>query len=122
LKKTPHLGLKLRPNESKGFECYCDADFAGNWNKDFSQHDPSMAKSRSGWVIFYTRCPIIWASKLQSQVALSTTEAECITMSMALWDVIPIMELMSKFRERNLRSSVLNPKFTARSLKIIWVP
>jgi hypothetical protein len=104
------LGLKFRPNESKGFECYCDADFAGNWNKDFAQHDPSTAKSRSGWVIFYARCPIIWASKLQSQVALSTTEAEYIAMSMALRDVIPIMELMNEFRERNFKVICTQPQ------------
>ncbi|KAL7474843.1 hypothetical protein ACHAW6_000792 [Cyclotella cf. meneghiniana] len=110
LKKTHHLGLKFWPNESKGFEYYFDADFAGNWNKDFAEHDPSTAKSRSGWVIFYARCPIIWASKLQSQVALSTTEAEYIAMSMALRDVIPIMELMSEFRERNFKVMCTQPQ------------
>eukprot|EP00804_Cyclotella_cryptica_P030661 CCRYP_015671-RA/>CCRYP_015671-RA protein AED:0.35 eAED:0.37 QI:0/0/0/1/0/0/2/0/191 len=68
----------------KGFQCYCDADFAGNWNKEFAETDPSTTKSRSGWVVFYAACPVIWASKLQSQVALSTTEAEYIAMSMAL--------------------------------------
>eukprot|EP00804_Cyclotella_cryptica_P014903 CCRYP_017891-RA/>CCRYP_017891-RA protein AED:0.30 eAED:0.30 QI:0/-1/0/1/-1/0/1/0/244 len=110
LKKTRHLGLKFRPNQSKGFECYCDADFAENWNKDFSQHDPSTAKSRSGWVIFYARCPIIWASKLQSQVALSTNKAEYIAMSMALRDVIPTMELMTKLRERNFKVICTQPQ------------
>jgi hypothetical protein len=73
LKKTRHLGLRFKPDEKKGFECYCDVDFTGNWNKDFAQVDPSTAKSRSGWDIFYAKCPIIWVSKLQSQVALSTT-------------------------------------------------
>jgi hypothetical protein len=27
LKKTRHLGLRFHPDPSKGFECYCDADF-----------------------------------------------------------------------------------------------
>jgi hypothetical protein len=36
---------------------------------------------------------ISWASKLQTQVALSTTEAEYIAMSQALHDVIPTMGL-----------------------------
>ncbi|KAL7475305.1 LOW QUALITY PROTEIN: hypothetical protein ACHAW6_001227 [Cyclotella cf. meneghiniana] len=62
--------------------------------------DPSMAKSRSSWIGYYAACPIIWASKLQSQVALSITEAEYIAMSMALYDVIPLMELIKKMRER----------------------
>ncbi len=48
LKKTRDLGLKFKPNPDKGFECYCDADFSGNWNKKFTPVDPSTAKSRSG--------------------------------------------------------------------------
>ncbi len=59
LKQTRHLGLKFHPDPSKGFECYCDADFLGNWNRDHARIDPSTAKSRSGWIIFYTKCPII---------------------------------------------------------------
>ena len=60
LKKTRDLGLRFKPDSTKGFECYCDADFAGNWHKDFAMYDPSTAKSRSGWVIFYAKCPIIF--------------------------------------------------------------
>ena len=62
--------------------------------------DPSTVKSKSGWIIFYAACPIIWASKLQSQVALSTTEAEYIAVSMALHDVILLLELIKEMRER----------------------
>jgi hypothetical protein len=102
LKKTHDLGIRFKPNVEKGFECYCDADFSGNWNKSFADVDPSTAKSRSGWVVFYAGCPIIWASKLQSQVALSTTEAEYIAMSMALRDVIPIMDLIKEMKEHNI--------------------
>ncbi len=57
LKKTRNLGLKFKPDPKKGFECYCDADFSGNWNKDFAPTDPSTSKSRSGWIIFYAGCP-----------------------------------------------------------------
>ncbi|KAL7474665.1 hypothetical protein ACHAW6_000627, partial [Cyclotella cf. meneghiniana] len=82
-----------------GFQCYWDTDFAGNWNREFAATDPSTAKLRSGWIVFYAACPIIWASKLQSQIALSTTKAEYIAMSMALRDVIPLMELNKEIRE-----------------------
>jgi hypothetical protein len=84
LKKMRNLGLEFKPDPKKGFECYCDADFSGNWKKTFAAVDPGTAKSRSGWIIFYVGCPISWASKLQSQVALSTTEAEYIAMSQFL--------------------------------------
>ncbi len=60
---------------------------------------PSTSKSRSGWIIFYAGCHISWASKLQSQVTLSTTEAEYIAMSQSLRDVIPVMNLLQEMRE-----------------------
>ena len=104
LKKSRDIGLKslkLTPDPTKGFECYCDSDFYGLWKKEFTPVDPSTAKSRSGWIIFYAGCPVSWASKLQSQVALYyTTEAEYITMSQALRDVIPVMNLLQEIREQ----------------------
>ena len=100
LMKTRLLGIRFQPDPTKGFECYCDVDFSGNWNKSLAARDPSTSKSRSGWIIFYAGCPIIWASKLQSQVALSTTEAEYIALSMSLRDVLPIMFLLKEMREQ----------------------
>jgi hypothetical protein len=94
LKKTCDLGLNFKPDPKKSVECYCDANFSGNWNKAFSAVNSSTAKSQSECIIFYAGCPISWASKLQSQVALSTTEAEYIAMSQSLCDVIPVMNLL----------------------------
>jgi hypothetical protein len=94
LKKTLDLGLKFKPDPKKGFECYCDTGFSGNWNKALAPTVPSTAKSQSGWIIFYAGCPVSWASKLQSQVALSTTKAEYIAMSQSLRDVIPVVNLL----------------------------
>ena len=71
--------------------------------------DPSTAKSRSGWIIFYAGCPVSWASKLQSQVALSTTEAEYIAMSQSLRDVIPVMNLLQEIRERDYQVICTEP-------------
>jgi hypothetical protein len=103
LMKLRDLSLCFKPDPSKGFECYWDADFSGLWNKTLAPNDPSTAKSRSGWIIFYAGCPVSWASKLQSQVALSTTEAEYIAMSQFLRDVTPIMGLVQEMRERNFQ-------------------
>ena len=38
--------------------------------------DPSVAQSRTGYIITYGGCPITWGSRLQREVALSSTEAE----------------------------------------------
>jgi hypothetical protein len=48
-------GLIYHPNAS-GLECYADADFAGNWNKDVSEDDKNTTRSRSGFVIKYAGC------------------------------------------------------------------
>jgi hypothetical protein len=53
LKKTRDLGICFKPNPEKGFECCCDDDFSGNWNKQFANVDPSTSKSQSGWIMFY---------------------------------------------------------------------
>ena len=50
--------------------------------------------SRTGYVIMYAGCPIHWISKLQTEIALSTTESEYIALSQALRDVIPMMALL----------------------------
>jgi hypothetical protein len=109
LKKICDLGLRFKPDSTKGFECYCDADFSGLWNKAFAPADPSTSKSQSGWIIFDAGCPVSWASKLQSQVALSTPEAEYIAMSQALHDIIPILGLLQEMREQDFKVLCTKP-------------
>ena len=54
--------------------------------------------SRTGYVIFYANCPIIWCSKLQTEIALSTTESEYIALSQSLRDVIPLINLLREMQ------------------------
>jgi hypothetical protein len=84
-----------------------------------ARHNPSTSKSRSGWVVFYAGCPIIWASRLQTQVVLLTTEAEYIAMSQSLRDVLTIMFLIQEMKEKASKSFAHNPTYTAKSLKTI---
>ena len=44
--------------------------------------------------------PTAWGSKLQTQILLSTTEAEYIALSTAVGDVIPIINIIQELRER----------------------
>ena len=81
---TRDKGIVMKPDHTKSFKCCVDADFAGNWYEPRATKDPMTAKSQSGWVITYAGCPITWSSKLQTLMALSTTEAEYITLSSAL--------------------------------------
>ena len=52
--------------------------------------------SRTGYVLLFAGCPVMWVSKLQSVCAQSTTESEYIALRQSLRDVIPIMELLKE--------------------------
>ncbi len=80
-----------------GIESYVAADFAGGWNITTSTNADNIM-SHTGFVITYANCPIYWASHLQTEIALSTAEAEYIAMSSALYKVIPLMTLMKELR------------------------
>jgi hypothetical protein len=94
LAHTKDRGIIYEPNKSMGLECYVNADFAGGWNCQ-STDDAKNGMSQIGFVIMYTNCPIYWASRLKTEIALSTAEAEYIAFSSALRKVIPLMTLMT---------------------------
>jgi hypothetical protein len=48
-------------------------------------------------------CPLTWGSKLQTQIALSTMEAEYIALSLAMRELIRLRELL-----KNIYTTVLN--------------
>ena len=90
-------GIVLNPNPSLGLECFADADFAGNWNQADADN-PENVFSRTGYVLRYAGCPVTWCSKLQTEIALSTAEAEYIALSQALREVIPTMNFLNELK------------------------
>lgn len=86
-------GLIMNPNRQEGMIAYVDADFAGGWSKEDSD-EPTTVMSRTGFIINYMNCPIRWVSKLQSEIALSTTEAEYIALSQSMREIIPLMTMI----------------------------
>ena len=80
---TRDKGIIFKPT-GQSFDVYVDSDYVGNWDKETAADDIDTARSRTGYVIIYAGCPIIWKSKLQTQIALSTTEAEFMALSAAL--------------------------------------
>eukprot|EP00804_Cyclotella_cryptica_P006347 CCRYP_010172-RF/>CCRYP_010172-RF protein AED:0.45 eAED:0.45 QI:0/-1/0/1/-1/0/1/0/107 len=44
----------------------------------------------------YAGCPITWSSKLKTEIALSTTEAEYIALSQAMRETLPFLNLMQE--------------------------
>ena len=91
-------GIVLKPDITKGLECHVDADFAGGWSSG-DHTNPEAVLSRTGFVISYAGCPIYWCSKLQTEIALSTTEAEYIALSQAMREVLPFLNLMGEIKD-----------------------
>jgi hypothetical protein len=96
LQATSTKGIILHPTlQHRNLDCFVDADFAGLWTED-SSSDLTSVKSRTGYVILFANCPVLWVSKLQTEVALSTTEAEYIALSQAMRDLIPMKSLLTE--------------------------
>jgi hypothetical protein len=93
LKGTRNKGLTFNPSTEYTMDCYVDADFAGLWNVEHHD-DPVCVKSRTGFVITLGGCPLHWVSKLQTEVALSTTEAEYIALSQAMRHLLPMRRIL----------------------------
>ena len=53
---------------------------------------------------------MIWSSKLQTEIALSTTAAEYVALSMAMREVLPLIELLQELRKFGLIKSINAPK------------
>jgi hypothetical protein len=79
-------------------DAYPDADFAGMYGHE-DHTDPACTKSRTGFIITFAECPVLWQSKLQTEMALSTMEAEIIALSACCRELFPIMDMVKSLTE-----------------------
>ena len=93
LKGTIDKGLIMTPSSVPCIDCYPDADFAGLYGHEDVQ-DPHCVRSRTGFVIMAFNCPVLWKSKLQTEIALSTMEAEYVAISTACRDLLPVIAIV----------------------------
>jgi hypothetical protein len=108
-KAVKHLGRYLLATRNKGIiltlaeryslDAFIDSDFAGMWHRQFS-HMRDMCLSRSGYVITFCGCPIYWKSKLQTEIALSSTEAEYHALSACLRELLPMRTMLRELSKR----------------------
>ena len=86
----PHdKGMIVKPTGRLDLDCYVDADFAGLYKSD-PDDKPTSAKSRTGFITYLGDCPLIWRSQLQTEISLSTLEAEYSALSQAMRSMIPL--------------------------------
>jgi hypothetical protein len=90
---TVHQGMILKPRGDLKLELFVDADFAGLYMRD-PNSSPDSARSRTGYIIKLSNCPLVWKSQLQSDMALSTLEAEYSALSQALRTLLPLKRML----------------------------
>jgi hypothetical protein len=145
LKQTSDRVMVMNPSSNVcKIDAYPDADFAGMYG--YEDHtDPACAKSRTGFIITFAECHVFWQSKLQTETALSTMEAEIIALSACCRELFPIIDMgcsLAKATNFPIGSTTMNvsihednsgalvlaktlpPQFTPRSkyyaIKKIW--
>ena len=81
-------------NQQAKVEAYADADYA---------MDPHTRRSTSGGIVFMNGGPVVWSSKLQKIVALSTAEAEIIAATDITKEIIHIRLMLHELGVRDSR-------------------
>ena len=92
---TRERGTVFVPDLQQGLDCHVDADFAGLWGHEVEQ-DPVSVKSRTGFTLTLFGCPIIWQSKLQTEITLSSTATKHVAFSMAMRELLPMRALLQE--------------------------
>ena len=94
------LLLQVLIVDSKGdlsLDCCVDANFAGNCCAK-EANNPATMRSRSGFIITLSSVPVLWKSVLESEITLSTVEAECITPSTVIRKLIQMQTALFKIK------------------------
>lgn len=95
LKGTRDQGTVIRPTGRLTLDLFVDADFCGLHKRE-PDHLPDSVRSRTGYVILLAGCPLIWKSQLQTEISLSTLEAEYSALSYALKTLLPLKRILAE--------------------------
>ncbi|EJK77615.1 hypothetical protein THAOC_00541 [Thalassiosira oceanica] len=86
---SKEMGLRFEPtfdrNEPWDLVGFSDSDYAG---------DPETRRSVTGYILYIKGVPIIWKSKAQRSVTLSSSEAEWIALSELVKDIKFVLQLL----------------------------
>ena len=93
---TSTMGIIVCMSSGLSLTSYVDADFAGLYKRD-PDHEPTSAKSRTGYIIKLGDCPLVWKSQLQHGICLSTSESEYSALSQNMRVLLPIRDILLEF-------------------------
>ena len=76
--------------------------------------DPICARSRTGFVVTFSNCPLLWVSKLQTKIAFSNIHSEYVSLSHYVRALLPLKSLIKEVID-NLGIDSENLKFVSSS-------
>ena len=120
LKKTMDQGLIFKPSGMFDLDYFVNADSVGLYRYKDDQ-EPVSVKLCTGFLLIFAGCPSMWVSKLQTEIALSMTEAEYIVLSQSMRDLLPTKVLVQEVVEC-LRIEIARQQCTQWCLRITMVP
>ena len=90
-------GLIIDPKGDLSLDCSVNADFAGNYNAKEADN-PATMQSCIGFIVTLGSVPVLWKSVLQTEITLSTMEAEYITPSTAMHKLIQLQTVLFEIK------------------------
>ena len=103
----------FNPSKKLVVDCYADAEFAGLWGNEYPQ-ELICARSRTGFGVTFANCPLLWVSKLQTDIDLSNLHSEYVALSHSVGALISLKSLIKEVIE-NLVIDSENLKFVSSS-------
>ena len=95
LQRNNDNGLVLITSKKLVVDCYADADFARLWgHKNYQGR--LCAKNRYRFVVISPNFPMLWVSKLQREIALSTLYSEYVVLSHSIIALLPLKSLIKE--------------------------
>ena len=82
-------------NKNMIIDMYADVDFDRSYSTE-DKIDAVSVKIRSGGLLTFGNVPILWISKLQSEITLSILEADYIDLSQGMIDLVLARRLMAE--------------------------
>ena len=113
LQGTKDNGIVFNTSKKLVVDCYADAHFAGLWEHTNPQQS-ICARSRTGYVVNFANCSLLWVSKLQTWIAFSTLNDEYVALYHSLRALLSLKILIKEVID-NLGIDSEKLKFVSRS-------
>ena len=92
---TKYNGLVFNPSKKMVADCYTGADFARFWGHENPQ-DPIFARSGTGFVVTFYNFNLLWVSKLQTYIALSTLHSDYLSFCHSVRALLTLQSLIKE--------------------------